>query len=54
MSLFNCEIRLTFSGNETEAKSVEDFITKTIDRFWEEHGIMIDESEIHDIQEINP
>lgn len=50
---FHCNVKLEFTGNEFTAESKEEYIRKVIDSIKEEFDIDIDESEIHDIEQVD-
>ena len=52
MKEYVCEVRLTFGGNNHEAKNVEEYKQKVIEQFNDEYpNINVTEDEIHNIEE---
>lgn len=50
MKEYVCEVNLTFSGNNFEAKNKKEYVEKVKDTFKEEFNIEIDDKEIVNIQ----
>lgn len=49
---FSSVVKIEFAGNKFTAESKEEYIQKVIESIKEEFDIDIDESEIHDIEEV--
>ena len=50
MKEYRCEVNLTFSGNNFEAKNKKEYVEKVKDTFKDEFNIELDDKEISNIK----
>jgi|AP82_1055514.scaffolds.fasta_scaffold360309_1 hypothetical protein len=50
---FQCNVKLEFTGNEFTAESKEEYVQKVKDSIKEEFDIDVDDSEIHNIKQVD-
>ena len=51
---YTCTVTISYSGNNHEATSVEDYKEKVKEQFYQETSIKLNDSEISDVEEVKP